>query len=130
MPDARSGFKGFSKISSHDKGGIVKVKFIQATGEIVCAGSFRDDLKAGAGETIVDYTGNTMPQNLNDFWFKDGEFIEKSSDEKYKSNYRNLRSREYPTMGDQLDAIWKGGADLDAMKAQVMAVKAKYPKPV
>jgi hypothetical protein len=42
--------------------------------------------------------------------------------------YRDKRAAEYPAIGDQLDAIWKGGADLDAMRAQIMAVKAKYPK--
>lgn len=43
--------------------------------------------------------------------------------------YREKRAREYPSIGDQLDALWKGGVDADAMKARVLAVKAKYPKP-
>jgi hypothetical protein len=38
------------------------------------------------------------------------------------------RMAEYPSIGDQLDALWKGGAAAEAMLAQVMAVKAKYPK--
>lgn len=44
-------------------------------------------------------------------------------------SYAEERLAEYPTIGDQLDALWKGGADADAMRAKVMAVKAKYPKP-
>jgi hypothetical protein len=44
-------------------------------------------------------------------------------------SYREKRAREYPPIGDQLDALWKGGADATAMKAVVDAVKAKYPKP-
>lgn len=44
--------------------------------------------------------------------------------------YTQLRAKEYPPIGDQLDAIWKGGTDMDAMRAQIQAVKAKYPAPV
>jgi hypothetical protein len=45
------------------------------------------------------------------------------------NQYMEKRKREYPPIGDQLDALWKGGVDAEAMLAQVMAVKAKYPKP-
>lgn len=45
------------------------------------------------------------------------------------NDYAEKRKKEYPSLGDQLDAIWKGGADFDAMKTKVMAVKEKYPKP-
>ena len=38
------------------------------------------------------------------------------------------RVAEYPPIGDQLDALWKGGAEAEAMLAKVQAVKAKYPK--
>ena len=44
--------------------------------------------------------------------------------------YFELRRRAYPRIGDQLDALWKGGADAAAMKKIIDAVKAKYPKPV
>ena len=40
------------------------------------------------------------------------------------------RAAEYPPIGDQLDALWKGGAEAEAMLAKVQAVKAKYPKGV
>ncbi len=43
--------------------------------------------------------------------------------------FRRTRAAAYPPIGDQLDALWKGGAEADAMKAMVMAVKAMYPKP-
>ena len=42
--------------------------------------------------------------------------------------YQELRAAEYPAIGDQLDALWKGGGDAAAMLEQVMTVKAKYPK--
>ena len=44
-------------------------------------------------------------------------------------SYRELRRREYPALEDQLDAIWKGGEAEEEMRATVLAVKAKYPKP-
>lgn len=45
------------------------------------------------------------------------------------SLYKDKRASEYPSIGDQLDAIWKGGEDMEAMRQQILAVKAKYPKP-
>jgi hypothetical protein len=38
------------------------------------------------------------------------------------------RQREYPPIGDQLDALWKGGEAATEMLAKVQAVKNKYPK--
>lgn len=45
------------------------------------------------------------------------------------TKYQRDRAAEYPPIGDQLDALWKGGDAATAMLAQVQAVKAKYPKP-
>ena len=42
--------------------------------------------------------------------------------------YRYKRAIEYPPIGDQLDALWKGGETAADMLAKVQAVKAKYPK--
>jgi len=47
----------------------------------------------------------------------------------YKVAYRELRRVAYPPVGDQLDAIWKGGQEQAAMKAAIDKVKADYPKP-
>ncbi|MBV8156911.1 MAG: hypothetical protein JO278_04590 [Dyella sp.] len=43
--------------------------------------------------------------------------------------YAHLRLEAYPSIGDQLDALWRGGPALDAMREQILAVKARYPKP-
>lgn len=46
-------------------------------------------------------------------------------------DYYAKRRAEYPSLGDQLDAIWKG-ADSQAftdMVAKIAEIKAKYPKP-
>lgn len=42
--------------------------------------------------------------------------------------YKYARASEYPPIGDQLDALWKGGEAAAEMLAKVQAVKAKYPK--
>ena len=43
--------------------------------------------------------------------------------------YKYNRVKEYPAIGDQLDALWKGGDAAAEMLAKVQAVKTKYPKP-
>jgi hypothetical protein len=46
-------------------------------------------------------------------------------------DYYALRRSEYPSLGDQLDAVWKGlgsQAFLD-MQVKIASVKTKYPKP-
>ena len=43
--------------------------------------------------------------------------------------YIAKRQAEYPSIGDQLDALWKGGDAAAEMLAKVQAVKTKYPKP-
>ena len=43
--------------------------------------------------------------------------------------YARKRQLEYPSITDQLDALWKGGSSADAMLEKIQAVKTKYPKP-
>lgn len=45
------------------------------------------------------------------------------------NTYKGKRRAEYPSIEDQLDALWKGGADEAAMRTQIEAVKVKHPKP-
>jgi hypothetical protein len=45
-----------------------------------------------------------------------------------KDTYKMYRMNEYPPIGDQLDALWKGGDAATEMLAKVQAVKQKYPK--
>jgi hypothetical protein len=44
-------------------------------------------------------------------------------------DYYAKRRAEYPSIGDQLDAFWKGGDAAAEMLAKIQAVKDKYPKP-
>lgn len=46
-----------------------------------------------------------------------------------KVAYRELRRVAYPPIGDQLDALWKGGQEMAEIKAAIDKVKADYPKP-
>lgn len=43
-------------------------------------------------------------------------------------SYIAKRQAEYPPIGDQLDALWKGGDAAAEMLAKVQAVKSKFPK--
>jgi len=45
------------------------------------------------------------------------------------TQYQRQRASEYPPIGDQLDALWKGGEAATEMLTKVQAVKNKYPKP-
>ena len=49
--------------------------------------------------------------------------------EEHNTQYRHQRRAEYPSIGDQLDALWKGGDALAEMQAKIQTVKNKYPKP-
>ena len=57
----------------------------------------------------------------------DAEAKEKQ-DEYDNASYSVKRRRSYPPIGDQLDALWKGGDDADEMKIIVNKVKTDNPK--
>jgi len=42
--------------------------------------------------------------------------------------YGVKRAREYPSIGDQLDALYHAGMLPAELSAQISAIKAKYPK--
>ena len=57
----------------------------------------------------------------------------KTASEEYDAHlvaiaYKSARAEAYPPIGDQLDAIWKGGDDQAAMKVLVDKVKTDNPK--
>lgn len=43
--------------------------------------------------------------------------------------YRSKRSSEYPSIGDQLDDLFKAGLFSEQMAAKIQAVKDQFPKP-
>jgi hypothetical protein len=75
--------------------------------------------------------GQVLPEHLRDTLVSDADryaFFEAMT--KFDASlYSAKRASEYPSIGDQLDALWKGGEAAAEMLAKVQAVKAKYPKP-
>jgi hypothetical protein len=65
-------------------------------------------------ETIIPMTVEQIEKvNADNFLFE-------------KNKYKAQRATEYPSFADQFDTIFHDG--LDAWKAQIQAVKDKYPK--
>ena len=56
------------------------------------------------------------------------EFQILSKETEPEPTYLDLRKAEYPSMDEQLDAIWEGGSDFDKMKTEINKIQAKYPK--
>ena len=69
------------------------------------------------GYTAYDVSGNEVSYDL--------QAVEV---EATANNYKQQRAQEYPPIGDQLDALWKGGDAAAEMLAKVQAVKTKFPK--
>lgn len=44
-------------------------------------------------------------------------------------DYAEARRSEYPPIEEQLDALWKGGSEAEAMRSRVISVKQRFPKP-
>ena len=74
--------------------------------------------------------GQLLPEHLQEVVVSDSERYEffEAMQSFENSLYGAKRQKEYPPIGDQLDALWKGGEEAAAMLAKVQAVKAKYPK--
>lgn len=87
---------------------------------------------------VPDDPGNSDRQHIQ-AWIDAGGAIEPA--DIVVPDYRRLREREYPKVGDQLDVLWKQFNQLrldgqpliqeaDDMLGSILATKAKYPKPV
>jgi hypothetical protein len=55
--------------------------------------------------------------------------IERLRVEHQRIQYQRDRKLEYPSIGDQLDALFHAGVFPPEMAAQIQSVKDKYPKP-
>jgi hypothetical protein len=87
----------------------------------------------------VEYTGDTSNEIIVDFsvyqpivdeWttYK-AELDAVPAEAPPEEEYTIKRSRDYPAVGDQLDALFHGGVFPADMAATIQAVKDAYPKP-
>ncbi|MBI1362711.1 MAG: hypothetical protein GC134_01900 [Proteobacteria bacterium] len=79
-----------------------------------------------SGGYIIDGLVIHMDENVPS---PDAETIASALNTVAGLTYQEQRRQAYPPIGDQLDAIWKGGLARADMQAQIEAVKAAYPKP-
>jgi hypothetical protein len=71
-----------------------------------------------------------------EFYAKQGDLVvvdpveeERIFNEEQAIKYREERQPEYPSVGDQLDALYHAGIFPDDLASEIKAVKDKYPKP-
>jgi hypothetical protein len=78
-------------------------------------------------EPLSDKEKHTIHFNPdNNTWYY--KQVVEEVQEEFKPTYDTLRRLEYPSVGDQLDALFKAGLFPEDLAAQIQAVKDKYPK--
>ena len=80
---------------------------------------------------VMDDEGKPVMRAANpmpDDHYEDEAELQEGADGELYENYQALRRVAYPSIADQLDAIWKGGADMEAMRTTIMGIKDKYKK--
>ena len=81
------------------------------------------------GETYQGLTwsdDNDLPPPTEEEINQEIERLQKEWDD---NQYQRQRAPEYPSIGDQLDALFHAGVFPPEMAAQIQAIKDKYPKP-
>jgi hypothetical protein len=86
-------------------------------------------IPAGAVDAPVPVIPEGQRAKWNGTWVFEAIPQPEPEPEPVELTYADKRAAEYPPIGDQLDALWKGGDAAAEMLAKVQAVKAKYPKP-
>jgi len=89
-------------------------------------GSENTIFRKSDGAFIPKCTGNRDYQQFVDDIYTNGIGIVEGADYVGVTTYTEARSAEYPPIVDQLDKIYHSG--VDAWKADVKAIKDKYPK--
>lgn len=86
-------------------------------------------IPGGAIEAVLPNTPEGKFAKWVDGWVFEDAKEKQVTDTIFEPTYRDFRAAAYPPVGDQLDAMWKGGEAEAAMKETIMTVKAEYPKP-
>lgn len=94
-----------------------------------------DILRGGDQQKIAQYG----PQNFTVDDLAQLNADEIAAEAYSETQYQRDRAQEYPHIGDQLDALWRGLSALatgeplpdgtTAMREQIQSVKSKYPAP-
>lgn len=91
------------------------IKSLSPNSEFIIYGDEYSDIKWLSGQIISE----------EQFYLKKNE-LELDFD---KKEYQRQRAPEYPSITDQLDALFHAGVFPPEMAEQIQAVKDKYPKP-
>lgn len=91
---------------------------------IISLGAYESVLRV-VGDTYegIEWTGKallTKKQIENE--------VKRLQSEQDSKEYQRLRAAEYPSIGDQLDALFHAGVFPSEMAEKIQAVKDKYPK--
>jgi len=105
--------------------------FLDAEGEIeteVVIANYEDTF-----DPLYEYSYEEIDGEL---YAKQGDLVvvdpveeERMYNEALAVKYREERKVEYPSIGDQLDALFHAGSLPDDLATEIQAVKDKYPKP-
>lgn len=98
---------------------------IDANGIVVNSIVADDSFTAPAGLSICPSSDGDIGMR----WDGNAFIDERIHPEAVAVPYYTLRAAEYPSIGDQLDALFHAGVFPPEMAAIIQAVKDKYPKP-
>lgn len=75
-------------------------------------------------EGVFDVNGHPVLLDMTAVEAENGRLAQ----EEEANEYQTQRSFEYPSIGDQLDALFHAGVFPAEMAAEIQAIKDKYPK--
>lgn len=85
------------------------------------------DFQITTSEEGVEIIGNPLPEGAE---VGDFDVVQNATGQYVlQTDYKKLRAAEYPSIGDQLDALFKAGFFPEEMARLITEVKNKYPKP-
>lgn len=102
-----------------------KMKAVVLNNQVINIGDW--DYQITTSEEGIETVGNPLPEGAE---VGDFDVVQNASGQYVlQTDYKKLRAAEYPSIGDQLDALFKAGAFPEEMSALIAEVKNKYPKP-